>query len=66
MSIMIVAWASSPWKHGQDGRATAVQISYEHWLKCRNKDASKKIFVATGILVRLSEVRLCRISIFDF
>jgi len=22
-----------------------------HWLKCRNKDASKKIFVATGILV---------------
>ena len=29
----------------------AVQISYEAWLKCRNEDTSKKIFVATGILV---------------
>ena len=28
----------------------AVQISYEHWLKCRKEDASKKI-VATGIIV---------------
>ncbi len=29
----------------------AVQISYEAWLICRNEDASKKIFVATGSLV---------------
>ena len=28
-----------------------LQLSYERWLKCRNEDASKKIFVATGILV---------------
>ena len=36
MSIMIVAWASSPWKHGQDGRATVVQISCERWLSILN------------------------------
>ena len=28
-----------------------VQISYEAWLIGRNEDVSKKIFVATGILV---------------
>ena len=26
-------------------------LSNAHWLKCRNEDASKKIFVAIGILV---------------
>jgi hypothetical protein len=29
----------------------AVQINYEAWLIGRDIDASKKIFVATGILV---------------
>ena len=29
----------------------AVQISYEEWLKCRNMGASKKTFMAIGILV---------------
>ena len=28
-----------------------IQISYERWLISRNEDASKRIFVATGILV---------------
>ena len=30
---------------------TLLGIGYEAWLICYNEDASKKIFVATGILV---------------
>ena len=32
-------------------RIILLGIGYEAWLKCRNEDASKKIFVAKGILV---------------
>jgi len=35
-------------------------LSYEHWLKCRNVDASKKIFVATSLSKK--NVALCGVS----